>query len=126
MEKPVKYDPEQDAILDVNNRVVVRFNRDAGVRYCDAKEIVNAINAEKGSSEFMNKPKYRTFIKAIADSNRLDDETKVKAIQGMLRIQERKQAGYDPDKTFAGVFLWGLTVEGHSFWDHINNTVFEN
>lgn len=63
MKKPVRYDPELDAILDANNRVVVRFNRDAGVRYCEAKEIVNAVNGkqEKGEYEHISKRPTRTI-----------------------------------------------------------------
>ena len=40
----MRYDRELDAIVDAFGRVVCRFNRDAGFQYCEAEQIVNAVN----------------------------------------------------------------------------------
>lgn len=68
--------------------------------------------------------KYRVFVKVIADSA-LSDAKKVKAIRGMLRIQESKEADYESKSdNFRGLFVWGDTKEGFEFWSGVHQEVF--
>lgn len=67
--------------------------------------------------------KFRDHIQNILDCEGITDEDKLKAIRGLYRIRANKEAEYEPDIRFRGLFVWMDTSEGCEFWGSINGAL---
>jgi hypothetical protein len=71
----------------------------------------------------MSITKKHPVVQAIMDSEELEDEDKIIALNGLLIL---KYSNLRNEDNLSSLFLWRSSYLGFEFWNDINKIVFES